>query len=153
MESSLSNLDLTEIERSAASPVPAATSEIQNPSEQERQLASKASLAYFNKKNYVEALAWLDNLVNLRPSDPRVTSNYALVNFLVEGGGFNDLAKFQADLKNVYSSIMSGTCWLLAYRYVRLECRPLIVIFILFYYDDFCRTSVGTLESHECFPF
>ena len=114
MESSLSNLDLAEIEietieRSAASPVPATPPEIQNPSEQERQWASKASMAYFNKKNFVEALAWLDNLVNSRPSDPRVTCNYALVNFLVEGGGFNDLAKFQGDLKNVYCSIMSGT--------------------------------------------
>ena len=108
MESSLSNLDLTEIERSAASPIPpvnTVSTESQNPTEQERQLAAKASTAYFNKKSYVEALAWLDNLVALRPNDPRVTGNYALLNFLVEGGGFNDLAKLQVDLKNTYSNV------------------------------------------------
>ena len=110
MESSLSNLDLTEIERSAASPLPAVNTESQNPTEQERQLASKASMAYFNKKSYVEALAWLDNLVALRPNDPRVTCNYALLNFLVEGGGFNDLAKLQVDLKNTYSNVLAGNC-------------------------------------------
>ena len=113
MESSLSNLDLTEIERSAASPIPpvnTVSTESQNPTEQERQLAAKASTAYFNKKSYVEALAWLDNLVALRPNDPRVTGNYALLNFLVEGGGFNDLAKLQVDLKNTYSNVLAGNC-------------------------------------------
>jgi hypothetical protein len=104
MESSLSNLDLTAIETSAASPTP----ETQNPTEQERQLASKASLAFFNKKNVVEALAWLDKLFALRPNDPRVGSNYALLNFLVDGGGFSDLEKFQKDLKNIYSNSLSG---------------------------------------------
>ncbi len=47
--------------------------ETQRPTEQERQLASKASLAFFTKKSYVEALAWLENLSSLRPHDPRVS--------------------------------------------------------------------------------
>ena len=108
MEASLSSLDLTEVECSPSSPLPPVILETQKPSEQERQLASKASLAYFTKKNNTEALAWLENLLVLRPNDPRVCGNLALVNFLVGGGGFTELAKMQSDLKNTYMNILTG---------------------------------------------
>jgi hypothetical protein len=108
MDTSLSCLDLAEAEFSSSSPLPPIVIETQKPSEQERQLASKASLAYFTKKNYSEALAWLENLFVLRPNDPRVCGNLALVNFLVEGGGFNELAKMQNNLKNMYMNLLTG---------------------------------------------
>ena len=109
METSFSNLDLTEVESaSPSSPPPPAVHETQDPSDQERHLASKASLAYFTKKNHFEALAWLENLSVLRPMDPRVSGNLAVVSFLTSGGGFNELGKLQSDLKNTYINILSG---------------------------------------------
>ncbi len=122
MEASLSNLDLTEVESaSPSSPPPPAVNETQDPSDQERNLASKASLAYFTKKNNFEALAWLEKLSELRPMDPRVSGNLAVVSFLTSGGGFNELGKLQSDLKNTYINILSGWLWaIIRYTFLAL---------------------------------
>jgi hypothetical protein len=52
------------------------------------------------------------HVIDLQVVDLQVINlgNLAVVNFLVEGGGFNDLCKLQSDLKNTYVNIISGIC-------------------------------------------